>query len=278
MADICLTLAKQETERLDTEIEGLQEKIGLHNKTKDAWDTIVGNPGRESQSACQDFAKSEAARLNGEIEAMQQEIRRHTETREAWVTVQRKAGSEACICQSVTFVKGEDGPWHQQQLDKEIETLQERIRLHNQAKDAWDKIVRNSAGESHPACQEVANSETAQLNREIEALQQEISRRLETRSAWDTIMRNAVSESRIYQGAMYVRGWDGKWHLQRTSAPEQAAELNKETGRRDEGNTPSKVNSVLHAIVDVCERSLRDPQKQISPLAHGREQFQSLGL
>jgi hypothetical protein len=155
----------------------------------------------------------------------------------------------------------------------EIEVLQARIRLHNETKDAWDTILRNAGSESQAACLDLGNSEMARLDGEIEAVQHEIRRSLDTRNAWDTIMRNAVSESRIFQGAMYMKGWDGQWHLQRT----QASESNEESDRRRTINAVSKVNSV-RALLNACERTLRGPQKGINPLTHVKEQFQSLGL
>jgi len=273
MADSCLNFAKQETERLDKEIEVVQGRIRLHNETKDAWDTILRNAGSESQAAYLKLATSETARLNGEIEAVQEEIRRHTEIKDAWDTIVRNTGSESRVYQGITYVKGEDGQWHQQRLDKEIEALQGRIRLHNETKDAWDKIVRNAGSESQAACLDLANSEMAGLNGEIEAVQEEIRRRLDTRSAWDTIMRNAVGESHIFQGAMYMKGWDGQWHLQQT----QASESNEESNLRRTINAVSKVDSVRQALLNAYERTVRGPQKRTN-LTHGKEQFQSLGL
>ena len=273
MADSRLNFAKQETERHDMEIELLQERIRLHNQTKDAWDTIVRNAGSESQAAYLDFSNSETARLNGLIESVQEEIRRHTEIKDAWDTIVRNTGSESCVYQGVTYVKGEDGQWHQQRLDMEIEVLQGRIRLHKKTKDSWDAIKRNAESESHAECLDLANSETARLNGEIEVLQQEISRRLDTRNAWDTIMRNAVSESRIYHGAMYMRGLDGQWHLQQT----QASESNEESDPGWTSDSVSQTNSVRHTLLDAYDWTLRAPQKRTS-FTHGKEQFQSLGL
>jgi hypothetical protein len=274
MADSCLNFAKQETDRLDREIEVLQGSIRLHNETKNAWDTILRNAGNESQAAYLDLANSQTARLDGEIEAAQEEIGRHTETKVAWDRIMRSAGSESYISRSITYEKGEDGQWHLHRLDMEIEALKENIHLHDETKDAWGTIVCNTVGESKAACLDLANSETARLDGEIDAVQQEISRRLETRNAWDTIMRNAVSESRIFQGAMYMRGWDGKWHLQ----PAQAGESNDEGDRMRTINVHSKVNSVGQALLNACDRTLRGPQKRRSIPSNGKAQLQSLGL
>ena len=112
MADSCLNLAKRETARLNTKIEVLQGGIRLHNKTKDAWDTIVRNAESESHAVYLDLANSETERLNGKIEAVQDEIRRHIETRDAWDTIMRNAGSESRIYRGATYVRGADGQWH----------------------------------------------------------------------------------------------------------------------------------------------------------------------
>jgi hypothetical protein len=265
---------KQETERLNMEIEVLQGKIFLHNETKDAWDTILRNAGSESHAAYLDFANFEAERLNGEIEAVQEEIRRHNETRDAWDTVARNPGRPSRIYQGVTYMKGEDVQWHLQRLDMEIEALQGEIHLHNETKDAWDTILRDTGSELQAAYLDLANTETARLNREIEAVQERIRCHLETRGAWDTILRNVASESRIYQGATYRRGWDGQWHLQQA----QASESNEVDDQRWADNAVSKVNSVRQALLNACERTLRIPQKSINIPMHGKEQFQTLGL
>ncbi len=274
MADSCLDVMKQETERLNMEIEVLQGKICLHNETKAAWDTILRNAGSESHAAYLAFANSEAERLNGEIEAVQEEIRHHLETRDAWETVARNAGSPSRFYQGVTYVKGEDVQWHMQRLDMEIEALQGEIRLHNVTKDAWETIVHDTGSELQAAYLDLANSETARLNREIEAVQERIRRHLETRGAWNTILCNTASESRIYQGATYIRGWDGQWYLQRA----QVSKSNEEDGRRWNDNAFSKVNSACQTLLNACERTLRIPQKSINFPTHGKEQLQSLGL
>jgi hypothetical protein len=274
MADSCLNFAKRETEQLDTEIEGLQGKIRLHNETKVAWDTILRNAGGQSRTAYLELANAETVRLNGEIEAVQEDIRRHTQIKDAWDTIVHNTGSESRFYQGIPYVKGEDGQWHQQRLDMEIEELQSKIRLHNQTKDAWDTVLSNAKRESKAAYLELANPEVARLDREIEAVQQEISRRLDTRNAWDTIMRNAVSESRIYQGAKYLKGWDGKWHLQET----QDTQSHEENASVRTAHVVSKVHSVRQALLNACDRTLRVPPKRITPLAHGKEQFQGLGL
>ena len=192
----------------------------------------------------------------------------------AWGSIARNTGSESCIYQGATYMKGEDGQWHLQRLDMEIEELQGRIRLHNETKDAWDTIVRNATSESQAACLELANSEIARLNGEIEAGQEEIHRRRESRNAWDTIMRNATSESRIYHGALYNKGWDGQWHLQQT----QASESKGESDQRWTGDAVSKGDSVWQALLNTCEKTLLGPQKHVNLPAQGKEQFQSLGL
>jgi hypothetical protein len=272
MTDSCLSFAKQETERLDTEIEVLQGKIHLHNETKHAWDTIGNNAA--TLAAYLDIANAETARLNGEIEAVQEEICRHTETKVAWDRVIHNARGESYISKNITYEKGEDGEWHLQRLDSEIEALQGNIRLHDETKDAWATIVSNTVGESQADCLDLANSETARLNERIETVQQEIRRRLETRNAWDTIMRNSVNESRFYQGAMYMRGWDGQWHQQQT----QASESNDEVDGIRTVNVVTKVNSVRDALLNACEKTFRGPQKHVVPLTHGKREFQSLGL
>jgi len=280
MADSCQNFAKQETERLDNEIELLKEQIRLHNQTKEAWDTIVRNAAGESKAAYLEIAASESARANNDIETVQQEILRHTETKDAWVAVMRNSGGETRLHQPITYVKGEDGPWHQQRLDMEIEALQATIRVYNETKDAWDKIVRSAVSEAKAACMELAGSETARLNGEIESVQKEISRRVETRNAWDTIMRNAVSESRIFKGARYLRGADGQWHLQPVEASEaKDGSKNEESDLTATDDASSTVNSsVGQAILNVCERTLRTPRARRSLQTHGKAQFQGLGL
>ncbi len=272
MTNSCLDFAKQETERLDREIEVLQGKIDLHNETKSAWETIVSNA--EMHADYLKIATAERARLDREIEGVQEEIGRHTETKVAWDRIVRNAGSEIHISKSITYEKGEDGHWHLHQLDLEIEALQSNIHLHDETKDAWGTIVLNTVGESKPGCLDLASSETSRLNGEIDAVQQEIRRRMETRNAWETIMLNAVSESRIFQGAMYARGSDGQWHLQSTQSDESKDDV-------EQGQTIdalSKPYSMRHAILNVCERTFRGQQKRGTPLTQSKQEFQGLGL
>ncbi|HEY1257513.1 MAG TPA: hypothetical protein VGF01_22305 [Terracidiphilus sp.] len=281
MVESWLDFAKQETERLEVEIEELQGKIRLHNETRDAWDTILRNSGSESLAAYLGLANAEAERLNGEIEAVQDEIRRHLETKDAWETVSHSAGSQPRAYRGTDYVKGEDVRWHLQRLDIEIEALQEEIRIHNQTKSAWETIVRDTGSELRAVCLELACSETALLDKTIEAVQENIRRHQETRGAWDTILRNAVSESRHYQGSTYVKGWDGQWHLQQSQVSESNEEdwrTRVEDDRSWTSDAVSKVNSVRQALLDACERTFRAPQKQENIPAHGKEQFQSLGL
>jgi hypothetical protein len=167
-----------------------------------------------------------------------------------------------------------------ERLNVDIELLQGRIRLHSETKDAWDTIVRNARSELQATCLDLANSETERLNVEVEAVQEEIRRHIETRDAWDTIMRNAGSGSRIYQGATYVRGEDGQWHLQRTQAIESHEEQTETEGdRRPASNPVSKVNSVRQVILNACERTLRAPRRRADlPKRSKKKQLQSLEL
>jgi hypothetical protein len=263
------------------EIEALQAKISLHNDTKNAWDTILRNSASELHGVYRDLAKTETERLNGEIEGVEEEIRHHIEARDAWDTVVRNAACELHLEPSVPYVKGEDGQWHLQRLDREMDALKGRISLHNETKDAWDTIIRNAAGESQPSYLDLAINETARLNKEIETVHEKIRRHQETRNAWDTIMRNAMVESRVFQGATYLKGWDGQWHLQRTQEREANVEdflRVVEDDRRWSGNAVSKVNSVRLALLDACEKTFRTSPKEVNITAHGKEQFQSLGL
>jgi hypothetical protein len=265
---------KQDTERLDMEIDGLQAEIRLHNETKDAWDTILRNAANDSFAAYRAFANTEAQRLNSQIEAIQEEIQHHIKTRDAWETVAHHTERQPRIFQNVTYVKGEEVQWHLQRLDKEIESLQEEIRFHEETKEAWKTILCDTKSEMLSVCPELANSETARLDREIEAVQAKIQRHLETRSAWDTILRNAASESRVYQGATYMRGLDGQWHRQQAEPVESYI-------KDDNGWTASAVSrneSVWQALLNACDKTLLGPRKESSLPAHGKEQFQSLGL
>ncbi|MGD0831075.1 MAG: hypothetical protein ABR907_09045 [Terracidiphilus sp.] len=274
MTDGSLHVMKQETERLNLEIEALQEKIRLHNENKDAWTTIVRNAKGDSQAAYLDIAHSEAAKIDQEIEAVQEQIRLHIQTRDAWDMVTLSAGSHARVDPGIMYTRGEDVQWHLQKLDTEIEALQGEIRLHNEIKSAWDTIMRDTGSQTLAANLELANSETARLNKEIEAVQVKIRHHLETRGAWDTIMRNAVSESHVYQGATYVKGLDGQWHLQETPA---AVEFREPEDRKRTDTAASKVTSVRQALINACE-TLRSPQKHINIPVQPKEQFQSLGL
>lgn len=277
MADSYLNFAKQETEQLDMEIEVLQGEIRLHDETKEAWDTILRNAGSASQAACMDIANSEKERLSGEVEAVQEKIHFILETRSAWDTIMRNSGSESRIYQDTTYVRSEDGQWHLQRLNGEIEVLQGEICLHNQTKDAWNAIIRNARSESHATCLDFAKFEAARLNGRIEAVQEKIRRRIETRDAWDTIMRNAGSELRTYRGAAYERGEDGQWHLLLTQASESNGKGQEKRGdRRRTAHTASK--SVLQKLLDACESTFPAPQKDINLPTRGKEQFQSLGL
>lgn len=274
MTDGSLTVMKQETERLNMEIEALQEKIRLHNENKDAWNTILRNATGESKAAYLEIANSEAKRIDKEIEAVQEEIRRHIQTRDAWDMVTLNAGSQARVDPGIMYTRGEDVQWHVQRLDAEIEALQGEIRLHNEIKSAWETIMCDTGSETQAANLDLANSETARINKEIEAVQLKIRHHLETRGAWDTILRNAVSETHVYQGATYLKGADGQWHLQQAPAVQP---IEQEERKRTD-TAVSKVTSVRQAILNVCEKTLRPPQKHINLTAQPKEQFQSLGL
>jgi hypothetical protein len=274
MADSWLSVMKQETERLNLEIEGLQGEIRLHNETKDAWDTILHNAGSDSFASYRVMANAEAQRLNSEIEAIQEKIQHHIQTSDAWEMVTHNMQRPPHTDQSVTYVKGEEVQWHLQRLDGEIEALQEEVRLHDETKEAWKTILRDTGSETQAICVELANSETARLDGEIETVQDKIRRHLETRSAWDTIVRNAGCESRIYQGAMYVRGWDGQWHRRQA----ESIEAHQEGHRSDTRDVFLTVNSVRQALLNVCERTLRIQRNRIALPVRSKEQFQSLGL
>jgi hypothetical protein len=269
-----MDFAKREKEQLDSEIEALQEKIRLRNVTKTAWSTIMHSAENQSNAATLDLANTEIARLNQEIEAVQEEIHRFIETRDAWDLIVRNVGSETRVNQSVTYVKGEDGRWHLQRLEKEIEALQVRIRLRNEIKAAWDTVGHNTVGKRDAAFLDLASSETTRLNEEIEAVQQEISRRIETRDAWATIIRNSIIETHVYKGATYMKGWDGQWHMQQITP----AFSKLEEERRWTENTVSKVHSVGQALLDACEKTLLNPPKHVNHSIHGKEPLQSLGL
>jgi SMC interacting uncharacterized protein involved in chromosome segregation len=261
------------------EIELLQGEIRLHNETKDAWETIARNAGSESDASCLDLADSEKERLDSKIEAAQDKIRLHNQTKGAWETIERNAGNQSRICQGVTYDRGEDGQWHLQRLNMEIEVLQEEIRLHNESKDAWDMIVRNAGSESQATCLDLAKSGKEQLDREIEAVQEKIGRRIEIRDAWDTIVRSAESELRTYHGATYVMGEDRQWHLQQAPAVEASAqEQETENDHIWADNPAPKAGSRWQLLLDACERALTVPQKGMDLPVHGKEQFQSLGL
>ncbi len=279
MADSCLNFAKQDTERLNIEIEKLQEKIRRHNESKNAWDMVVQSAGSESRAACLTLATSETERLNKEVEAVQEEIRCHNESKDAWDTVLRNAGSESPICRGASYVSGKDGQWHLQRLNSEIEILQGEIRRYNESQAAWETILHNAASESRSIYLDVANSETEQLNGKIEALQVKIGCHIETRDAWDTILRNAGNESRIFHGATYVRGEDYQWHLEQTPASESnKEELATESDRRQENNAVPESNTVWQSLQDACEKTFREPQKRVKHSGNGKEQFLSLGL
>ncbi|MGO9775289.1 MAG: hypothetical protein ACLQGT_05945 [Terracidiphilus sp.] len=274
MAESCLNIAKRETERLMKKIEALEESIRLHNETKKTWNTIVRNTGGKSSATVLEIAHSETERLNAEIEAVQEEIRRHIETRDAWDMIVRNAGCKARLYQDVTYVSGEDGKWHLQRLDMEIEALQGEIRLHSETKDAWNTVVCRAGSELNVDFLEMVHSESELLNKKIEAVQDKIRRYLETKDAWVTILRNAGSQTRIYMGASYIRGVDGLWHLQRS----QASESNKEFDSSWTDQAISKASSVRNRLVDACEKTFLKPQNHIPLAARGNEQFQTLGL
>jgi hypothetical protein len=211
-----------------------------------------------------------------EIEVLQKEILHHNGTKDAWDTILRNAGSESqAACLDLAHSETE-------RLNAKIEAVQEEIQHRIGTRDAWDMIVRNAGSESR-ICQGAtyvrgkdSQWHLQRLNVEIELLQKEILHHNETKDAWDTIVRNAGSESRIYQGATYVRGVDGQWHLQQTPASEFNEE--EEGDPRWTSNAASKVNSVRQSLLNVCERTLRPPQKGIIFPRRSKEQFQSLGL
>jgi hypothetical protein len=273
MAETCLEFSKQETERLEMEIETLQEGIRLHSETKDAWDAILRNTGDDLNAVQLDLATTEKERLNGKITAVQEEIRRHIETRVAWDTIVHNSGKKSRIYKDVTYVSGENAQWHLERLEMEIDALQQEIHLHDETREAWNTVVRGAGSKPDAAFLESVHSELKLLNGKIAAVQEKIRRHIETKDAWVTIMRNAGSPTHIYQGATYVRGLDGQWHLQQVDAAPAP--------EKDESNlaeeTASKVYSMRDRLMDACEKTFFKPQKQI-PLVAQNEQFQSLGL
>jgi hypothetical protein len=274
MAESCLNFATRETDRLNIEIEVLTDRIRFHHETSDAWETIVRNAEGQPQAGYQDLANSERDRLNREIEAVQGEIHRHLQAKEAWETILRNAGSPARPYKGVTYMKSEDAQWHLRRLDLEIDALQREIHLHNDSKDAWETVLNCTGSELETDFLDLMNTETEQLNSKIEAVQDKIRRHQETRNAWDTILRNSGCEFHFYQGAMYLKGEDGQWHIQleRPSSP------GKEDGFGWTNNSASKMNSVWQALLDACEKTFLGSPRRVDLPAHGKEQFQSLGL
>jgi hypothetical protein len=105
-----------------------------------------------------------------------------------------------------------------ERLNTEIEVLQKEIGRYNETKAAWDTILCNAGSESRAACLDISQSESERLNGKIESVQEKIRLHNETKDAWDTITRNAGSEPHVCQGASYVSGKDGQWHLQRLNS------------------------------------------------------------
>jgi len=279
MGNDCLNFAEQERLRLTSEIEVLQGEIRLHGETKEAWNTIVRNAEDESDTAYLDLADSAKLRLERKIEAAQQKIRLHLETMDAWDWIEHHAGSESHIHEATAYEKGEDGRWHVRRLNREIETLEEEIRLHDQCKTAWDLLVRNAGSESQTTYLEFARAGKEQLDCKIEAAQEKIRCRVEIRDAWDTILRVAESESRVYHGVTYVMGEDRQWHLH-ASETVASNEERPETDGEDEPRTDdvSKSRSVWQLLVGACEKTLTGPERSVDLPVQGKQQFLSLGL
>lgn len=284
MTESYLAFAEQETQRLNTEVEALQGEFRFQTETRDAWEKVLRDAGIETHDVCLNLATSEKERLNGEIESLREKIRCRVETARAWKLVKQNAGNESRICLGTTYVKGENGEWDRQQLSTELEVLQVEVRLYNETKDAWDTILRNSAGEAYAACVDIASSEKERLIEQIAAMQEKISCRMETRSAWDTTPRYAENETRVYQGATYVMGADRQWHLQRTETTQTEAtvlpqeELDAVGGWRQTAEANAAVDSVWQTFRGACEKVLGRTQKDIDLPAPDRGQFLSLGL
>ena len=284
MTESYLTFAEQEIQRLNAEVEALQGEIRFQIETRDAWEKILRDAGVETHAVCLNLATSEKERLNGEIETAQEKIRCGIETAKAWNVVKQNAGNESRVYLGTTYVKGEDGQWDRQQLNTELEVLQVEVRLYNETKDAWDTILRNSAGESYAACVDIATKEKERLIAQVEAAQEKISSRLETRNAWDPMPRYAENETRVYQGATYVMGADRQWHLQQTEAQQTEAiaphdeELETVSGWMRTTETDAAVDSVWQSFRGACERILGRTPKDIDLPAPDRGQFLSLGL
>ena len=119
-----------EAERLNGEIEAVQEEIRCHNETRDAWETVARNAGNTSrfyQSVT--YVKGEDVqwhmqRLDMEIEALQGEIRLHNETKDAWEMIVHDTGSESQAAY-LEVVNSETA-----RLNREIEAVQDKIRRH----------------------------------------------------------------------------------------------------------------------------------------------------
>jgi len=104
-------------QRLNLEIEVLQEEIGLYIECKNAWDTLVRNAGNELQATYLGYANAGKEQLDGKIEAAQEKISRRIEIREAWETILRIADSELRIYQGAAYVMGVDRQWHLQRAE-----------------------------------------------------------------------------------------------------------------------------------------------------------------
>lgn len=284
MTESNLAFAEQEIKRLNTEVEALQGEVRFQIETRDAWERILRDAGIETHAVCLNLATSEKEKLNGEIEALQEKIRCGIETAKAWNVVKQNAGNESRIFLGTTYVKGADGQWDRQQLNTELEVLQVEVRLHNETKDAWETILRNSSSESNAACLALAASERERLTGQIESLQEKISCRMETQSALDTVPRYAENETRVYQGATYVMGADRKWHLQQTEATQAEVteprneNLDVVAGWRQTTEADAAVNSVWQSFRGAYDRILGRTESDVDLPVPDKGQFLSLGL
>lgn len=107
--------AQWHVQRLNAEIDELQEEIRLNDECKDAWDLLVSSATGGLKATYLEFAKAGKEQLDQKIEEAGEKISRRIETREAWDTIQRVASSESRVYMGALYMMGTDRKWHLQQ-------------------------------------------------------------------------------------------------------------------------------------------------------------------
>lgn len=144
-------------ERLNAEIDELQEEIRLNDECKDAWDLLVSSATGELKATYLEFVRVGKEQLDQNIEEAGEKISRRIETREAWDTIERVASSESRVYMGALYMMGNDRKWHLQQAAgsefnsaPQASTDQERAAATSKFHSMWHSLVERKKNIAEP--------------------------------------------------------------------------------------------------------------------------------